>query len=238
MQGPAEALRDVLLTGRLGATRLTGPVTSGWSRRCEERADLVGERDPGPPLAARAHRAAEPEPPQAQQRRHGAAVGCHDDAGAERARPRPRRRRRAGPPPPRPGTTSARKSLPGRAGLGELLVTAVAVVADGRADDEAHRVVGLGDRTRPPRCVRVDARGDDLALVLGVQPLVADADAGEVDDAVDVVECRRVEGAARTGPTAPRRPSRRAPDQTRTTVVAALTSGGDERRRRSVRKTR
>jgi hypothetical protein len=83
---------------------------------------------------------------------------------------------------------------------------------------------GLGHRVRA-----VDARGEDLVLVLGGPALVTDAHPGQVHDAVDSVEGARVEGAAGGVPPDLVGRARGATDQAHD-LVAARGERGDEGR--------
>ena len=190
----------------VGATRLTGPAISSWSMRCVSAATsstsvIHGHHSRPVPIGP-------PRP------------SLPSSSSGEKAPPsgdmtRPVRAQATGRPASMAGcvasshrvTTPARKSLAGSAPLGEHLVAAVAVVADGRCVDEADRASGLlldPHEGLGHRAGGIGAAALDLPLVLGVPPLVADADAGEVDDGIDLAERRRRRARRATDPTAAR----------------------------------
>ena len=202
------------------------PRDVGPAEEVEDRADLVVEGDPGPELPARpADRSGQPQPGEPEERSQRPALGRQDDARPHEGHRGARvdRRGRGG----LPGLHDVGEVATARwAGLGELLVTAVAVVADRGPRHEPHRVVPRGDRRRNG-VGAVRARREDLVLVRGRPAVVPDPGAGEVDDAVDAVEDVRVEHAAGGVPAdlvgRPRRAAHQPDD-----LVAALTERGDE----------
>ena len=154
-------MNTALVTGP-GAVRFTGPATSCVEQE-PDRADLVGEADPAHPLLAGAELAEQPEACRAGQplaaRRRWRSSTMPVRMRATRMPGGLGRRRR---PPPRPRTTSARKPVPGLAGLGELLVAAVAVEADGRARTPARAAWSVERRQRvgqQARCPSCGSRG-------------------------------------------------------------------------------
>ena len=154
-----------------------------------------------------------------------AAPGCRP--------PRPARR-----PPPTPTTTSARNPVPGRAGLGELLVATVAVDADGRAGHEHRRLGGRATASASAsRRGALRAALEDLPLLVVGPALLGDALTGEVHHAVEPLEAGGVDVAALDVPTH-RAGRRRPPRTTRTTVVPVGLERARPARRRSARSTR
>ena len=129
---------------------------------------------------------------------------------------------------------------PGRAGLGELLVAAVAVHADGGPGDE-HRWLGVqrGERLGEQAGALRPAL-EDLALLLVGPALLGDALAGEVHDAVETLETGRVDVAALDVPrhgAGGRAAGARRPHDAHHLVAVGLERSG-QRHRRSGRSTR
>ena len=93
-----------------------------------------------------------------------------------------------------PRDTDVREEVVARGRLlGEHLVAAVAVVADGGTGDEhGRRAIELGERARQ-QIGSVRAALEDLPLAFGRPLLVADARTGEVDDPVETFETGRVD---------------------------------------------
>ena len=110
--------------------------------------DLVGEADPAHPLLAGAELAEQPEAGQAGQALEHAAVGGRARCRCGSAATRMPAAAAGAVAASHATATSARNPVPGRAGLGELLVAAVAVEADGRAGHEHRRLGGRATRAR------------------------------------------------------------------------------------------
>ena len=191
----------------------------------QDRADLVGEGDPGPQLAV------QPIGPPARSepsRSSGA------NAPPWRARTMPDRtkatealHRPAGwPRPPRPDDTG-KKSWPA-AGLGELLVAPVTVVADGRPVDETSRTGWSAAATAWRWCVE-SVRDARISRLYAGSSACRRCRPGEVDDAVDAVEAAGVEAAAGGVPLHLVGRARGVADEPHH-LVAARTQRGDEGR--------
>ena len=172
----------------------------------QDRADLVGQRDPGPEL-----------PPRAQRTRR-ARTGPARSSGFIAPPSGPARCRCAANATDAPAstagcaaasqasTTSVRNVGARRAGLGELLVPTVAVVPDGRTRHEPHGVVGRRDRGRHGRASRRRGRRGSSCLYAGDHRRSPTPAPARLTTPVDAVEHGRVEVRGSRGPTAPRRP--------------------------------
>ena len=186
----------------------------------------VTQLDPAPPLLARADASADTELEREQHplerstsfREHGGlAEADHADPGRSRG---------VGGCLPGPNDIGEEaRSL--RRLLGEDLVAAVAVEADGRCTHH-HRGSRVESSRGPGEQVgRLDARFQDLALVrLG--PPLPDVHAAQVHDRVDPEELRSVEIACRGIPTELVSARRLASDEPEH-LVSLFTEGRDER---------
>ena len=165
-------------------------------------------------------------------------VGGQDDAGAGVHDAEARRPPAGWLAASQARTTSPRKPCPGRAGLGEHLVAAVAVEADRR-----RRTTSTGAWPRPASsasaeatvCVPSTREARICCLYAGVQRWSPTPAPARWTTRVDAVEGARVERRGWPGPTGPRRPARGSRRTRRTTSSPRAVSDGDEARRRSGR---
>ena len=157
-----------------------------------QRAHLVAQGDPRPVLLAGAEPAADAELEQREHAGPGAAGRRRRPARCGDGR-RGCRRLAAGPAAASQArTTSARKPVPAGAVSSTMRSPGVAVPADGRRRDTSTRGLGSSASIAVDDGVRaVDAAVEDLALVVVGPPVVADAGAGQVDDALDPASAAR-----------------------------------------------
>src|SRR5256886_12353457 len=150
----------------------------------QDGADLVSDRDPAHVLAARTDATPEPETEREQQAGQHATVAPEHDAAAVSRHANPCVGRRCCRPFPLHANTGdevvARRAL-----LVERPVTAVAVVPDRRRRDEGRRRARQARERAREEAGALRARLEDQALARVGPPSVADAGAGEGDDAAD-----------------------------------------------------
>ncbi len=225
VQCVADGRDDLPLASGLGGRKVDGPGDVGVVEQVQQGTDLVDHRDPRPELLPGPEWTGQTEASELEEALHRAALaGQHDSGACQRDG---RTGIHGGLSTCLPREDDVREEpLARRARLGQGLVAAVAVVADRRPRDQAHGVV-RGRHGGRDGMGAVGARGEDLALVGRGPPLVTQAGAGEVHDAVDPFQGSGVEGAAVRGPLHLVPPAGRVAHETHH-LVAALTQRGDE----------
>ncbi len=181
----AESLAEGLVGHGLGRGAVVGAAPGRVGRRVQVEADEVVDVDPRQVLLAAGDRAADAELERRQHLVQRAAVGIEDDAGADLddARVSGAVGRRVGLAFPG-DADMGQEVVAGGGRLRHALVTALAVVTDGRGAHQDLRTIGCGCGHSRDEVAGADLTAlEDLALDL-VVPALGDRLAGEVDDGV------------------------------------------------------
>ena len=199
VRGPGERPDQVGLADRLRRSEIdrAGQVAGEGEL---DRPDLVLERDPAPPLAARAERSAEAELDQGQQPAERAALPREHDAGAASSPPGCRSPPAAGPRPPTPG-----RPRPGtRCPAPSVSVSTSSPRSPYQPTADALTSTdGCGSSARiAVTIVRVPSIRDcRICAPVAVGPaVVADAGTGQMYDAVDAGQPGQVDVSGRRVP--------------------------------------
>jgi hypothetical protein len=157
--------------------------------------DLVGERDPAPPLPTRTKAAAEPEPRRRHHLREHSAVGAQHETRPGRHHPDARQCSQAGGRLPLTADVGE-EAVARIAVLGEHFVAPVAVPVDaGCADEDPRLRREPGERLRQQRGTTGAALLDERLAFVG-PALVADSRTGEMHDGLHALERPDVDGAS------------------------------------------